>query len=404
MNDQSRHEPRAIRNFGSDFYRVLARVLVALASLGLAAFLSQLHWTGVPGNRVVVDFLVFPTAGHLANAGHAIVAYDQAAFHHALEEAAGHRFRGSLPFQYPPHFFVLASVLARIPYPVAYYGFSTASWLLLLFTFFRISGNVRVALMAALTPIAIFNFAMGQTAALVTSLLGLALLYLPNRPLLSAALITVLTFKPQFGLAVPPALLFWRRWTAFLGAMVGALSLVALIYAWDHAIIPAFLSEMRTGYAHYVSSYVPRLDTQQSFYAVARHFGLGDVAAFVVQLLCAAVAITIIAWSRVLSTNVGAAIVALLTLAMTPYVLAYDLLLITLALVFLYRDAAFDSAEEVLAGGVILLTWVAGMWPRIPAGPVAVILGGYIIWRRVSRSNPDVLPSLFQSKTAAGSQ
>jgi hypothetical protein len=334
-----------------------------------------------------MDFQVFFTAGRLANSGHAIVAYDQLAFHRAMEATIGYSFPDNLPWQYPPQFFAITSILAVLPYPVAYFGFAAATWLLMLWAFWKISGDIRVALAAALTPMALYNFGAAQTAALVSALLGLALYYLPKRPIASAAIITLLTFKPQFGLAIPPTLISWRAWRAFAGATIGAIAILLAIYLWNAAIVPAFLLEIRTGYAIYVSQYGGAAGIPlHSLYAVARRLGLDETPALVVQALSALFAIMAIARSRQLPLNLRNAVVVLATLAITPYVMTYDFLLVTLALVFLYRDAPFDTAEEVLVGTIMLFAWLIEMRPTIPAGPVVVALASYVAWRRAAKS------------------
>jgi hypothetical protein len=257
----------------------------------------------------------------------------------------------------------------------------------MLWTFWKIAGDVRIALLAALTPMAIYNFGAAQTAALVTALLGLALHYLPRRPIASAVLISLLTFKPQFGLAIPPALFFWHKWPTFVCATVGTLAILGTIYAWEPAIIPAFLSEIRMGYTIYVGQYGgPAGTVLQSVYAVARRLGLSETPALMVQGISALLAIAAIARSQRLSPNLRNAVVVLSTLAITPYVETYDFLLVALALVFLYRDAPFDAVEEMLAGGAVLIFWLMAMRPTIPAGSVVIALCACIALRRSARS------------------
>ena len=92
------------------------------------------------------------------------------------------------------------------------------------------SGNprklYRCRLMLA-SPFAAWNFLIGQNGFLTASLLRASLLLLERRPVLAGVFIGCLTYKPQFGIFLPVALIAARQWRACVSAAVTVISLVA---------------------------------------------------------------------------------------------------------------------------------------------------------------------------------
>src|SRR5690606_32081673 len=62
-------------------------------------------------------------------------------------------------------------------------------------------------LLAVAFPAVLINFGHGQNGFLSAALFGAALVVLPRRPVLAGLLFAALAYKPQFGIAIPFALL-----------------------------------------------------------------------------------------------------------------------------------------------------------------------------------------------------
>ncbi len=67
-----------------------------------------------------------------------------------------------------------------------------------------------IALVLA-SPLTAWNFIAGQSGFLTAAFLGGALLFLERRPVVAGVFIGGLTYKPQFGILLPVALIAVRR-------------------------------------------------------------------------------------------------------------------------------------------------------------------------------------------------
>src|SRR5260370_28092721 len=70
---------------------------------------------------------------------------------------------------------------------------------------------VAIALVLA-CPFTAWNFIAGQNGFLTGALLGGSLLCLERQPVLAGILIGCLSYKPQFGILLPVALIAARQW------------------------------------------------------------------------------------------------------------------------------------------------------------------------------------------------
>jgi alpha-1,2-mannosyltransferase len=84
---------------------------------------------------------------------------------------------------------------------------------------------------AAAFPAVFVNIGHGQNGFLTAALLGGALQLLDRRPWLAGMLIGLLTYKPQFGVLIPIALLAGGRWRSIGAAVATVAALLALSFA-----------------------------------------------------------------------------------------------------------------------------------------------------------------------------
>src|SRR4029077_15220908 len=178
------------------------------------------------------DFVSFYAAGTLANEGTPALAYDPAA-HLAAEEratAAGIEYQF---FNYPPVFILLCSLLARLPYLVAFVVFEAATLVFYLVVAGRILGDRGGAALFALAafPMVFWNIGLGQNAFLSAGLFGAATILIDRRPIVAGLLFGPLCNKPQFGSLLPVALAAAGEWRAFAAAAVSAAGLVLISLA-----------------------------------------------------------------------------------------------------------------------------------------------------------------------------
>jgi hypothetical protein len=334
---------------------------------GLILWLTYIPTLGFYAVRAIfssggLDFSSYYAAGKLAVAGRAISIYDQSA-HWAMEKAVtGNPRFGYIHYFYPPVFLLLCAPLALLPYLPALIAWAVAQTTVFGIAIEKILGTdpARTLRQRALLvfpflafPTAMHSSLMGQNALLTASLFaggGAALA--AGRPWLGGLILGCLVYKPHFGLLVPVALLFGRYWRAFLGAVAGAvglLALSALLFGPD--IMPAylhtFLSGTRGVYGS-VDSSTAKMGSVVlpgwiiSPYGAVLTLGGGPILAASVQgIFSAAAAILVAVVWRDPAIRIEPKMIVLIgaTLLAVPIILWYDELLTAAALAWTVRDA-----------------------------------------------------------------
>jgi hypothetical protein len=203
---------------------------------------------------------------------------------------------------------------------------------------------------------------------------------------ISGMVLGLLTYKPQFGLLLPGALLASRNWRVFFctAAAVAALALTAAV-SFGYEAWPSFFRTL----IHRDSNLM--LDdrlvmTFQSPFGLLRWTGarlsvgwVGHVAVTVVVFLsvCAI-------WTKPVPHAVKAAALCIGSVMVTPYVLPWDLCILPVAVAFLVKDGlqqGFLPGERLVLAcwlGLFLLLTRAG-----PVGPIVDAILLLVVWRRV---------------------
>jgi arabinofuranan 3-O-arabinosyltransferase len=181
-----------------------------------------------------------------------------------------------------------------------------------------------------------------RKTALTGSLLGGALLSLERRPALAGIFIGCLTYKPQFGILFPVALVAARQWRAIAGAAITAALLAgmsaALFGTRSWALFPHELVA-QTG-LNFLSGDDSNWGYLQSGYGLARllHAGIG-LAWLVHGLIAMALAIIIWrVWRSAACWRLKAASLSAAALLATPYAFAYDMAALAIPAAFLATD------------------------------------------------------------------
>jgi len=371
--------------------RIRAYSLIVLA-LSLAAIVI---WIGLShggvdrnGKPLGTDFSSFYAAGSLALEGHAAAAYDFA-LHHAREQQV---FGAATPYYawlYPPLFFLIATPLALLPYPaaLAVWQFGTlAFYVAVIGMILRGVRNEPVVrrnwLLAAVAfPAVLINLGHGQNGFLSAALFGAALLALPARPLLAGVLFAALAYKPQFGIAIPFALLASGRWRTIAAACLTLAVLIAVtaflfgIESWS-----AFLASADVSRKVLLESGAVGFEKLQSAFAVVRLWGGGVTLAYAVQAFvsCAVIASIVWCWHSACDEAHKAALLVTGTLLASPHILDYDLIVLAVAIAYLAPHglrAGFRPFEITLLGAL----WIVPLLARSAAGALALPIGFFVI-------------------------
>ena len=172
--------------------------------------------------KALRDGLDFWAGGFLLLHHQAPILFDHMAYQAFLQGLYGH-----LPYHlwsYPPNYGLIAAAFGWLPPWGAVFAFDLASLALLAFVL-RLAGKDWWFVAAiAVAPASLENVLEHQNAALMTALIGGAVLLLETRPRLAGALIGLATVKPQIGLVLPLNLLR-RAPLAFAWAALAAVLL-----------------------------------------------------------------------------------------------------------------------------------------------------------------------------------
>jgi alpha-1,2-mannosyltransferase len=334
--------------------------LVALCAVPSCLEAGAIAWGAAHGltGKALRDGLDFWGGGYLALHGHLAALFDVRAY-----QAFFAGLYGTLPYHlwsYPPTYLLVALPFGWLPPWPAVFSFDLLS-LLLLAWLLRLAGKRGWFIAAVLaSPASLESMMEHQNAALLTALIGGGLLLLPRRPRLGGVLIGLASLKPQLGLALPLFLLR-RAPVAFVAAAVSAVLLAALSWlvlgpaAWSgfwHFTRPSMSAVLLTGQPPAFAGGLISVFASFRF--------LGVPGALLVQGIVSAAAI-LLSWR----TRSPIAVLLLTALA-SPYLHAYDLLGVTLAVALLVEQrlaTGFAPFEAVLC----FLAWFApGLLPWAP--------------------------------------
>ena len=203
-----------------------------------AVVIATFHHPGAIGlnyNAPGTDYMVFHTAVSLARHGDLVTLYDPDRLT-ALLNQLFHRYLSAdlefRPWIYPPLFLLLLLPFRLLGFVISYGLFQFVTALVML-TGLRAAverSAAWVGFAAICSPAASISVISGQCSFLIVGLLAAGVGLLERRPLLAGAILGLLSFKPQFFLMVPVALLARSAWRA--SAMTAATILMMAVACW----------------------------------------------------------------------------------------------------------------------------------------------------------------------------
>jgi alpha-1,2-mannosyltransferase len=132
----------------------------------------------------------------------------------------------------------------------------------------------------------------------------------------------------------------------------------------------------------------------QSLFAAIRMFGGGLAFAYAGQAVLALVAAAVLAWvcrTAPEPAATGAALAAS-ALLVSPFLLVYDLVLLAIPLLWIWRSARttgflpWEKSIAIVAFAMPLISSAAAFWLHIPLAPLATIAVFVSVVRRISWS------------------
>jgi len=327
--------------------------------------------------------------------------YDPAALHTA-QVALG--FDRDFSFAYPPTFLLVLRPMGLLPCAVAIAAMIAVTGALYLWATVGREWRSSLLLAAIVAPTTTMTIVAGQCGFLTAALLIGGFRLVDRRPILAGVLFGLLSYKPQFGLLVPVALLAARLWSSIAA---GAITVVALVIAtsalFGATVWPSWIATLPAYSHHFAAESSGVLHLMPTVLATLLQFGVSPAIAGPMQW-SATIAAGVIVW---ISFRFGqhelavAGLVAASFLA-TPYAFVYDMPTVTTAVLWVIaeRRRSGDSfgSDEVL---VLMLAMIAPI--TLPAGAVhfplvavSLVLLLVVILRRIwsLRSRALAVPAL----------
>src|ERR1700733_5009636 len=199
----------------------LTLCLCYLVVLG-GTFLKGDFLLDAQGRPIANDFVNVAAAGRVALDGEPAAAYDWLLHKQVEVRVIGYDFANYYGWHYPPPFLFVAAALATLPFVAAAIVSLLATLAAYVAALWGILGRTGV-FVALGFPAALWNVTAGQNGFLTAALIGGTLGLLERQPALAGICLGLLTYKPQFGLLFPFALVADRRWlTIGVAAAVAA--------------------------------------------------------------------------------------------------------------------------------------------------------------------------------------
>lgn len=352
--------------------RLISRIGLALA-LGYAIVLGSAYLSGdwlidAQGAPIAGDFVNVWAAGQLTLDGHPAAAYDWTLHKVAEVRAIGHPFDVYYGWHYPPTFLFAAAALALMPFVAA-----SVIWLAITLPAYVLAvrnivgGNAGI-FVAIGFPAALWNATAGQNGFLTAALIGGTLGLMERHPNLAGICLGLLTYKPQFGLLFPIALIAGKQWRVIAIAAVTALVMASA--AWT-----VFGTESWQAFFHWMPA-TSRVvlgegaaDWQrlQSLFGFVRAHGGSETLAWIVQISAALTLAAGIFWlwrSRAPFELKAAALSAAALLA-TPYLYIYDAAVLAVPVAFLLRASLARGLSLFDTIGLAAITTLLLCYPYV---------------------------------------
>src|SRR5258705_5033419 len=363
------------------------------------------HWWiyDTAGLGIPTDFVNVWAAGKLVLDGHPAVAYDWDIQKQVELALLGQDFPGYFAWHYPPPFLFVASLLAMLPYSVAFIGWMAASLVPYLAVVRGIVGRPFGLMLAIAFPMVFSNTLVGQNGFLTAALIGGTLYLIPVRPILAGVCLGLLSYKPQYGLLFPVVLIAASQWRVFISA--GVTAFVMALASWL-----AFGTESWQAFFHWMPMFSQAFLTEgkatwwklQSIFSLVRYFGGTEPLAWAFQwVLTASVAtVLVLMWRSRVPYTLKAAALAAGTLLTTPYLFMYDMMVLAIPVAFLVRiglKSGFHTYELPALGAALVLI-ACYMFTGSPTGLGAtLIVSGLVLARAGSWWRRGAAPALVAS-------
>ena len=396
MSDRSNrtHQFAIILSSGSWLTWERVRLAAIMSAVGyILSFLAvQFLPNGYssPNGTLMMDYLSFWIAGREAALGVPELVYVPSEF--AQLQNTYSESDIVFAFFYPPLFQMLLMPFGLLAYQLSFFLFAAATTACLAVALKRVLGDWRYALCLLAVPACANNFLHGQNGAFSAALLAVFLLGLErSRSFSSGLALGLMTFKPQFGLLIPFALLAGGHVRVFAVAAVTAIAAAGVSYLVLGADTwAAFLAQVSVATRALAEGWV-EWTKMISLYGGLRVLGVAHETAFAIQIGVAGLGLAhvVYVWRKTDAMAARSSVLLGATLLATPFALSYDATVLLVPIAFLVRDglkAGFLPFEKSLLALIVVLsasTSPIAIALGLPAAPLLVV---GIIWLGLRRA------------------
>jgi len=282
-------------------------------------------------------------------------------------------------WSYPPNILLLTAPFGLLSYGTSLVVWTVSTIMLFLAVLHKKLSIPSLIALVLFSPAALNTLISGQSSLLTTTIILGAWCLLDCRPILAGVLIGLLSFKPQVALMFPVILIAMRRWPTFAAAAATTLAIGAattILFGpnvWLQYVqfgLP-YQNAVLTDPDMLSAPYMPTL--LMSF----REFGWSYSHAMAAQALFSLGAIAIVFWAfrfyAEANKNLLFLLFAACTVCASPYLLIYDLMPLTLAVVM--SLARRDSRlPQLLLFGVFFLPTLNQTFGALHIGGAALII------------------------------
>jgi arabinofuranan 3-O-arabinosyltransferase len=349
------------------------------------------------------DFIAVWSAGKLALGGHPAAVYDWPVHKLVEESAVGHAFDGYFGWHYPPTFLFVAIALALLPYTTAYMVWTLGTLPAYLAAIRAIVGDRNGYFLAAAFPSVLANAVVGQNGFLTAALIGSALVLMERRPVLAGVLLGLLTYKPHLGLLFPIALIAGRHWRVFVSAAVVAMLIAAASWlVFGSECWQAFFANIGHTERVFLSEGQADWSKLQTAFGLVRTLGGSEALAWIAQAaitLITAGAVALL-WRSNAAHEIKAAALGCGVVLATPYLYAYDLVVLAVPLAFLFKLGRAEGflRHELTGIGLACLLILIFPFVKAPVGFAgALIIAALIARRALMPQNAEVTGGVLRA-------
>lgn len=405
-------ENRWIMSRAQDYWRI-ASPMLAYGALGVFGFaiLAQFYgamaprlWhLGTAGMKISdwpcgcpqCDFSGFWPAGLLAREGRPSDVYNPAFFlaaRHAIFSPQAELVR----WFYPPPAFLPAIAISYVPFESAFWLWTFGS-IAVAVGLLRYSGLSWAVIAASITsPAVLWNTELGQFGTITGAAVIASIALLQRAPIIAGIVLGMLVIKPQCALLVPFVFAATLNLRAIAASIATALTICAAI-TWQlgYAVWTSYFSIGLAVSKMVLEAKFPAAGYEKfgvSVFWMLRNLGVGIVASYIAQAVCAAVciALVVLVWRcGNLPANARIAITILLSLLVPPYGYTDDMVAYSVVV------ASMAAASRWRIDLVDVLFWI---WPAlcpivflrtgILLTPLIVLAAAARVYMRTSRLPP----------------